>query len=246
MKRPEHSSAPEDIKLLKQILQMTNEQAPFETIYHVEESNKIHVTELFDISDCEDTALQTAAERELNQMLEFDIDDWGDAEFGEGAAGGDPSGWDEDFPDDDLFPVEVEQNLCRLAEVEERHRQQNEVMTRTEQQKQMGQEETYDDASNTTTTPDYSYIFSDTASKALHMSQEYNEMMFGTFRHTEFDEEDEEDEEGNGKVYRFSDSEKHHKTGTEERRVSISSRSSSSPRRRTSCSVEVSDKVGSI
>lgn len=68
------------MQLLTHILKTTAELSPFQTIYHLmEASNKVHVTELYDITDCEDDTLQTETEREVNQMLEFDVDDWGEA-----------------------------------------------------------------------------------------------------------------------------------------------------------------------
>lgn len=184
LKRPEHSSssAPEDIKLLKHILQMTSEQTPFQTLYFIEESssssssassssNKIHVTELFDISDCEDSNLQTETERELNQMLEFDIDDWGDADFG---ANDDEDGdvWGEVGADEELFPVlEAGQGSLNQTRGGE-----NEEKKEVDKIKEQEAEEDEDDDP---------YIIGNMASKALKMSREYNEMIFGTFRHLE-------------------------------------------------------------
>lgn len=182
MKKAEHSSAPEDIKLLKHILQMTNEQTPYETVYYVEESNKIHVTELFDISDCEDTNLQTAAERELNQMLEFDIDDWGDADFG---CGGDDD--EEDFPDDDLFPVDAEETAAVDAETNFSDDVQRARLAACSdkagvEEGLLVQDEDLVDGEEELVDP---YFFTNMTARALNMSQEYNEMVFGTYRHLE-------------------------------------------------------------
>lgn len=182
-KRQEHSSAPEDIKLLKHILQMTNEQIPFQTVYFIEESsNKIHVTELFDISDCEDSNLQTETERELNQMLEFDIDDWGDADFGANDDDGDV--WGEVGADEELFPPEPGQGSLNQTR-EEQEEEEKEVRGVDKIKEDEAQEDEDDDP----------YIFGNMASKALNMSQEYTEMIFGTFRHLEADFNDVEAED---------------------------------------------------
>lgn len=220
LRRAEQTSAPEDIKLLKHILQMTNEQTPFETLYYVEESNKVHVTELFDISDCEDTNLQTETERELNQLLEFDIDDWGDADFGYGASGWEDNMSDELFPDDEEetrradetmsnSSNEIGDNLYTTAagsyrsstdDVLERIRG---ALPSPDAVRDDGDEEEQDDVD------DDPYVFSNlattTTSKAMNMSQEYNEILFGTFRHS--DEEDEEQEEILAKVAPKTDKE---------------------------------------
>lgn len=181
---------------------MTNEQTPFETVYYIEESNKIHVTELFDISDCEDTSLQTAAERELNQMLEFDIDDWGDADFGGGGGDDDgDQGWDKDFhSDDDLFPpdddeAELEQERGSFIQSKgvdaETFKDDVVPARRTTKDDGSKAEQNEEDAN------DDPYFFSDMASKALNMSQEYNEMIFGTFSNMAEEEEEEKQEESN-------------------------------------------------
>lgn len=182
MKRPERLSAPEEITLLKHILQMTNEQAPFETVYYLQETNTIHVTELFDVSDCEDTNLQTDAERELNQMLEFDIDDWGDAEFG-------GAGWDgeEDFPDDDLFPVEEEEE--KKGKQQQQKEQDILKQAKAVEIEASATEEDDDVGWEPNGADDDLYSFGDMASTALNMSHEYNEMLFGPFRHIEGEEE---------------------------------------------------------
>lgn len=166
---------------------MTNEQTPFETVYYVEESNKIHVTELFDISDCEDSSLQTAAERELNQMLEFDIDDWGDADFG----GGGDQGWDKDFnSDDDLFPPEEGEERGSFIQSREVDAEtfKDDVLPPQQARVKDGADEGEEEEDENDVEP---YFFSDMASKALNMSQEYNEMLFGTFRHMAAEDEEE-------------------------------------------------------
>lgn len=194
VKRPEQSSAPEDIKLLKHILQMTSEQVPFEAFYYMEESCKIHVTELFDISDCEDTNLQTETERELNQMLEFDIDDWGDAEFGAGdldfdvAAEEEQNFWDKNMPNEDLFPP-TEPGQSSLIPPKVQAEEEEGKDFQTEGNGDSGDEEPY--------------MLSNMATKALSVSQEYNEMIFGTFRN--FDDVDEFDEDRAGERSRSGD-----------------------------------------
>lgn len=213
LRKPEQASAPEDLKLLKHILQMTNEQTPFEALYFIEASNKIHVTELFDISDCEDTSLQTETERELNQLLEFDIDDWGDADFGYSA-----SGWDDNMPGE-LFPDGVREEEEEVDGLLTSYNSSSGIgddsdllssRTTDDDDDVQGLLERISSAAATTgplslSTPpdddadggdDDPYIFRNltgsSSPKALGMSPEYNEFIFGTVRHPEglLDEQD--------------------------------------------------------
>lgn len=171
VKRPDQSSSANDIKLLKHFLQMTNEHTPIETIYYIDQSNKIHVTELFDFSESEDTNLQTDGERELNQLLEFDIDDWGDAEL----VGNQE---DREWEDDDLFSIEGDGKEPDSSLVHSK-----ESTDQFEYNGPDGDEGT-------------EYSFSDIASKALNIQQEYNTMIFETFKSEANDAEDEKHNEG--------------------------------------------------
>ncbi|GJQ86181.1 bmm [Trypoxylus dichotomus] len=57
------------------ILQATQHHEAVWTYYYLDENNKVKVTEIFDVTDSDSPAVQSAKEREINQQLQFD-DDW--------------------------------------------------------------------------------------------------------------------------------------------------------------------------
>jgi len=63
------------------IMQVTAQHEALVAYYYMDEDNKVKVTEIFDVSECESPAFQTETEKETNLQLEFD-DEWsGEPEF---------------------------------------------------------------------------------------------------------------------------------------------------------------------
>ncbi|XP_018326374.1 1-acylglycerol-3-phosphate O-acyltransferase Pnpla3 isoform X2 [Agrilus planipennis] len=58
------------------ILQVTSQHEAIMTFYYMDENNKVKVTEIFDVTDSDSAAVQTPQERQVNQQLEYDDDDW--------------------------------------------------------------------------------------------------------------------------------------------------------------------------
>ncbi|ERL93768.1 patatin-like phospholipase domain-containing protein 2 isoform X1 [Dendroctonus ponderosae] len=54
------------------ILEVTSDHDAVMAYYYLDENNKVKVTEIFDVTDSESSALQTPHERDLNKNLEFD------------------------------------------------------------------------------------------------------------------------------------------------------------------------------
>ncbi|XP_055621224.1 1-acylglycerol-3-phosphate O-acyltransferase Pnpla3-like [Toxorhynchites rutilus septentrionalis] len=63
-----------DYDTFDHILQATTHHDAMYAYYYLDDNNKVKVTEIFDMTDEGDAALQMAHERELNEQLEFD--DW--------------------------------------------------------------------------------------------------------------------------------------------------------------------------
>uniref|UniRef100_A0A182MEU5 triacylglycerol lipase n=1 Tax=Anopheles culicifacies TaxID=139723 RepID=A0A182MEU5_9DIPT len=70
-----HHSAMGDIDAFDHILQVSSHHDAMYAYYYMDEDNKVKVTEIFDMSESDNPALQTANELEANQQLEFD-NDW--------------------------------------------------------------------------------------------------------------------------------------------------------------------------
>uniref|UniRef100_A0A182QLC8 triacylglycerol lipase n=1 Tax=Anopheles farauti TaxID=69004 RepID=A0A182QLC8_9DIPT len=69
-----HHSAMGDIDTFDHILQVSSHHDAMYAYYYMDEDNKVKVTEIFDMSESDNPALQTANELEANQQLEFDTD----------------------------------------------------------------------------------------------------------------------------------------------------------------------------
>uniref|UniRef100_A0A182T1U0 Uncharacterized protein n=1 Tax=Anopheles maculatus TaxID=74869 RepID=A0A182T1U0_9DIPT len=69
-----HHSAMGDIDAFDHILQVSSHHDAMYAYYYMDEDNKVKVTEIFDMSESDNPALQTANELEANQQLEFDTD----------------------------------------------------------------------------------------------------------------------------------------------------------------------------
>lgn len=69
-----HHSVVGDIDAFDHILQVSSNHDAMYAYYYMDEDNKVKVTEIFDMSESDNPAIQTANERELNQQLEFDTD----------------------------------------------------------------------------------------------------------------------------------------------------------------------------
>ncbi|XP_058054693.1 1-acylglycerol-3-phosphate O-acyltransferase Pnpla3-like isoform X3 [Anopheles bellator] len=63
-----------DLDAFDHVLQVSSHHDAMYAYYYMDEDNKVKVTEIFDMSESDNPALQTANERELNQQLEFDTD----------------------------------------------------------------------------------------------------------------------------------------------------------------------------
>nr|XP_040231631.2 uncharacterized protein LOC120955150 isoform X1 [Anopheles coluzzii]XP_040231632.2 uncharacterized protein LOC120955150 isoform X1 [Anopheles coluzzii] len=69
-----HHSAMGDLDTFDHILQVSSHHDAMYAYYYMDEDNKVKVTEIFDMSESDNPALQTANELEANQQLEFDTD----------------------------------------------------------------------------------------------------------------------------------------------------------------------------
>ncbi|XP_061511404.1 uncharacterized protein LOC1280743 isoform X2 [Anopheles gambiae] len=69
-----HHSAMGDLDTFDHILQVSSHHDAMYAYYYMDEDNKVKVTEIFDMSESDNPALQTANELEVNQQLEFDTD----------------------------------------------------------------------------------------------------------------------------------------------------------------------------
>lgn len=69
-----HHSVVGDVDAFDHILQVSSHHDAMYAYYYMDEDNKVKVTEIFDMSESDNPAIQTANERELNQQLEFDTD----------------------------------------------------------------------------------------------------------------------------------------------------------------------------
>uniref|UniRef100_A0A182N2T2 triacylglycerol lipase n=1 Tax=Anopheles dirus TaxID=7168 RepID=A0A182N2T2_9DIPT len=69
-----HHAAMGDIDTFDHILQVSSHHDAMYAYYYMDEDNKVKVTEIFDMSESDNPALQTANELEANQQLEFDTD----------------------------------------------------------------------------------------------------------------------------------------------------------------------------
>lgn len=65
-----------DYDTFDNVLQATSHHDSMYAYFYMDDNQKVKVTEIFDMTDDGNPALQTAQERELNQQLEFDNDDW--------------------------------------------------------------------------------------------------------------------------------------------------------------------------
>ncbi|XP_035786227.1 patatin-like phospholipase domain-containing protein 2 isoform X2 [Anopheles albimanus] len=69
-----HHSVVGDLDAFDHVLQVSSHHDAMYAYYYMDEDNKVKVTEIFDMSESDNPAIQTANERELNQQLEFDTD----------------------------------------------------------------------------------------------------------------------------------------------------------------------------
>ncbi|KAL3267309.1 hypothetical protein HHI36_011440 [Cryptolaemus montrouzieri] len=60
------------------ILHVTSQQENIMTYYYLDENNTVQVTEIFDVTESDSPLLQATHEKDVNENLEFDEEDWGE------------------------------------------------------------------------------------------------------------------------------------------------------------------------
>ncbi|KAK9870801.1 hypothetical protein WA026_009760 [Henosepilachna vigintioctopunctata] len=65
-----------DTDAFEHILQITSQHDNIMTYYYLDENNKVQVTEIFDVTESDSPVIQSSREKEVNESLEFDDENW--------------------------------------------------------------------------------------------------------------------------------------------------------------------------